>query len=49
MCKKLKTAWPSTRCTVERTFGILKQHDGMAKVRYLASIRNAMRGWLDVA
>jgi IS5 family transposase len=35
--------WAGTRCTVERTFGILKLHYGMAKARYLGLTRNAMR------
>jgi IS5 family transposase len=35
--------WAGTRCTVERTFGILKLHYGMAKARYLGLKRNAMR------
>jgi IS5 family transposase len=35
--------WSGTRCTVERTFGILKLHYGMAKARYLGLKRNAMR------
>lgn len=35
--------WAGTRCTVERTFGILKLHYGMGKARYLGLKRNAMR------
>jgi IS5 family transposase len=35
--------WAGTRCTVERAFGILKLHYGMAKARYLGLKRNAMR------
>jgi transposase, IS5 family len=35
--------WAGTRCTVERTFGILKLHYGMAKARYLDLKRNAIR------
>jgi IS5 family transposase len=32
--------WSSVRCTVERVFGILKQHYGIAKARYLGLQRN---------
>ena len=32
-----------TRCTVERVFGVLKLHYGMAKARYLGLARNATR------
>lgn len=35
--------WAGTRCAVERTFGVLKLHYGMAKARYLGLKRNAMR------
>lgn len=31
------------RCTVERVFGALKQHYGMAKARYLGLSRNRTR------
>jgi len=31
------------RCTVERVFGVLKQHYGMAKARYLGLARNQTR------
>ena len=31
------------RSTVERVFGILKQHYGMAKARYMGKVRNRMR------
>ncbi|MBY0345276.1 MAG: transposase [Neisseriaceae bacterium] len=35
--------WAGIGCTVERTFGILKQHDGTAKARYLGLKRNVIR------
>ena len=35
--------WSSVRCTVERVFGILKQHYGIAKARYLGLQRNQAR------
>jgi IS5 family transposase len=35
--------WSSVRCTVERVFGILKQHYGIAKARYLGLKRNQAR------
>jgi IS5 family transposase len=31
------------RSTVERMFGVLKQHQGMGQVRYLGNARNRMR------
>ena len=31
------------RCTVERVFGVLKQHYGLAKARYLGVRRNQVR------
>ena len=31
------------RCTVERVFGVLKLHYGMAKARYLGQARNRAR------
>jgi IS5 family transposase len=34
---------PSVRCTVERVFGILKQHYRLAKARYLGLKRNQAR------
>jgi IS5 family transposase len=39
--------WAGTRCTVARTFGMLKLHCGMEKARCLGLKRNA--GWLGVA
>jgi transposase, IS5 family len=38
--KHLNRQWSSVRCTVERVFGILKQHYGIAKARYLGLQRN---------
>jgi transposase, IS5 family len=35
--------WSSVRCTVERVFGILKQHYGIGKARYLGLHRNQAR------
>ena len=35
--------WPSVRCTSLRVFGILKQHYGTAKARYLGLLRNQAR------
>ena len=35
--------WSSVRSTVERVFGILKQHYGIAKARYLGLQRNQAR------
>ena len=35
--------WASVRSTVERVFGILKQHYGIAKARYLGLKRNQAR------
>jgi transposase, IS5 family len=35
--------WSSVRCTVERVFGILKQHYGIGKARYLGMQRNQTR------
>jgi IS5 family transposase len=35
--------WSSIRSTVERVFGILKQHYGLAKARYLGLKRNKAR------
>lgn len=35
--------WPSVRSTVERVFGMLKQHYGIAKARYLGLKRNQAR------
>jgi transposase, IS5 family len=35
--------WSSVRCTVERVFGVLKQHYGIGKARYLGLKRNQTR------
>jgi transposase, IS5 family len=35
--------WASVRCTVGRVFGILKQHYGIGKARYLGLQRNQAR------
>ena len=35
--------WSSVRCTVERVFGVLKQHYGIGKARYLGLKRNQAR------
>ncbi len=41
--KHLNRQWSSVRCTVERVFGILKQHYGIAKARYLGLQCNQAR------
>jgi IS5 family transposase len=41
--KATNRLWSQTRSTVERVFGILKLHYGMAKARYVGLKRNAMR------
>jgi IS5 family transposase len=41
--KQQNRQWSSVRCTVERVFGILKQHYRLAKARYLGLQRNQAR------
>ena len=41
--KQLNQMNSGVRCTVERVFGILKLHYGMAKARYLGQVRNRAR------
>jgi IS5 family transposase len=41
--KQQNRQWSSVRSTVERVFGILKQHYGIAKARYLGLQRNQAR------
>jgi transposase, IS5 family len=41
--KHLNRQWSSVRSTVERVFGILKQHYGIGKARYLGLQRNQTR------
>lgn len=41
--KKFNRLHSGVRCTVERVFGVLKQHYGMAKARYLGLARNRTR------
>ena len=41
--KKFNRLHSAVRCTVERVFGVLKQHYGMAKARYLGLARNRTR------
>ena len=41
--KHLNRQWSSVRCTVERVFGVLKQHYGIGKARYLGLKRNQAR------
>jgi IS5 family transposase len=41
--KQQNRQWSSVRCTVERVFGVLKQHYGIAKARYLGLKRNQAR------
>ncbi|MBK8815552.1 MAG: transposase [Methylococcaceae bacterium] len=38
--KQQNRQWSSVRSTVERVFGVLKQHYGIAKARYLGLKRN---------
>jgi len=41
--KQFNRLHSGVRCTVERVFGVLKQHYGMAKARYLGLSRNQTR------
>ena len=41
--KQFNRLHSGTRSTVERVFGVLKQHYGMAKARYLGLARNRTR------
>ncbi len=41
--KQLNRMNSGVRCTVERVFGVLKLHYGMAKARYLGQARNRAR------
>lgn len=41
--KQFNRLHSGVRCTVERVFGVLKQHYGMAKARYLGLARNQTR------
>jgi IS5 family transposase len=41
--KSFNRTHSGVRCTVERVFGVLKQHYGMAKARYLGLSRNRTR------
>ena len=41
--KRFNQLHSGVRCTVERVFGVLKQHYGMAKARYLGLSRNRTR------
>jgi len=41
--KQFNRTHSSVRCTVERVFGVLKQHYGMSKARYLGLDRNRTR------
>ncbi len=41
--KQFNRIHSGVRCTVERVFGVLKQHYGMAKARYLGIDRNRTR------
>jgi len=41
--KQFNRTHSGVRCTVERVFGVLKQHYGMAKARYLGLSRNRTR------
>lgn len=41
--KKNNRARSQTRTVVERTFGVLKLHYGMAKARYMGIARNSAR------
>ena len=41
--KRFNRLHAGVRCTVERVFGVLKQHYGMAKARYLGMGRNRTR------
>jgi len=41
--KQFNRIHSGVRCTVERVFGVLKQHYGMAKARYLGVDRNRTR------
>ncbi|MDP0563359.1 MAG: transposase [Candidatus Endonucleobacter sp. (ex Gigantidas childressi)] len=41
--KKFNQLHSGVRCTVERVFGVLKQHYEMAKARYLGLDRNRTR------
>lgn len=41
--KKHNRTHSGVRCTVERVFGVLKQHYGMAKARYMGLARNRTR------
>lgn len=41
--KRFNRLYSGTRCTVERVFGILKQHYAMGKARYLGLARNRTR------
>jgi IS5 family transposase len=41
--KKFNRLHSGVRCTVERVFGVLKQHYGMRKARYLGLARNQVR------
>lgn len=41
--KHLNRQWSSVRSTVERVFGVLKQHYGIGKARYLGLHRNQTR------
>ena len=48
--KKNNRLKSSTRCIVERTFGVLKLHYGMAQARYLGKARNKARfGLMSIA
>jgi len=46
--KQLNWIHSGVRCTVERVFGVLKQHYGMAKGRYLGLNKNRTRFELNV-
>ena len=41
--KRFNRLHSGVRCTVERVFGVLKQHYGMAKARHLGLGRNRTR------
>ena len=41
--KHFNRLYSGTRCIVERVFGVLKQHYGMGKARYLGLVRNRTR------